>query len=772
MNYEIAEVLLIIGGMVVLFLTESVSKDTAALLGLLLLTLLGFLTPQEAFSGFSSDATITIIPIFIIGAGIRYTGLAEILSARIYRLVGTNEIRNVFAVMLIAAFVSSFMNNVAAVALLLPAVVGISYRSQIPASRLLIPLSFGTLLGGTVTLIGTSSNILASQILSTHGLKAYSFFSFTPYGLVITFIGILFVGLWGYRMLPRNITNDARFRSVDLPRLYKLDERIFAVRIPYNSRLNGETLQALHFEESLDLGVVCIIRQGQKILAPGPTEKTRAGDVLVVRGRVFEFESLQRFKDVKVAPFDTTVMSQKLSRFAYKVSNELIGRSIRDLKLPSKYGLLVASILRKDEEIFHNLSYEKLLPDDVLVLIGKDECFDKLSADFIKQEIDANNNLRHRGDIFVIDIGTDSQLLGLSLTEAKIGELTGTTVLGLVRDDNIESLNLAGIQICPKDRLIVAGEMTKVESLARLGDLEIMPVPSDTTLLESSEIGLVEVVLSPRSRLLGKTLSEVNFRDKYDMQVVAIWREGQPLRARLSRIPLKFGDALLLQGPRSKMPVFSTDPDFVVLADTGHGNVRAHKQLFALFSIFLLIFLSASGLTSIDVAAWVSALVLVLSGTLSMEEGYREVDWRIVVLMSALIPLGIVLQKVGLVNMLSEVILAHSASISWFYVLMGICLLTSLFSQALDSAPTVVFMAPIAIAVANGLSLDPRLFVMAVALSASNAFLTPFSHRAHMLVMGVGGYTKRDYLKVGVVLTGLYFLALAVLILLSSSVNF
>ncbi|MCO6429218.1 MAG: SLC13 family permease [Deltaproteobacteria bacterium] len=766
MTLEILGLVALVTCMMAAFLSERVSPEIAAISVLLILIFGGYLTPAEAFSGFSSKAALTLVAMFIIGSGLYHTGFAELVGHNISKRFGHSETATVAAIMVVTAGISSFMNNVAAVAIMLPTVAGISRRSNIPLSLLLMPLSFAAILGGTLTLIGTAPNIVASQMLADANLPPLKFFSFLPFGLLIVACGILFMVFFGLKLLPRNESTSKALRKEDLTSLYKLHERIFTLKVPAGSRLHGKTLAELHFGESLDLAVVSIERPGKHLLAPGPEETLYAGDTLIVRGRFFELEELLKLRGMEVHPISNIEQHLKergITTIAFRVPPALTSKTLRDLDVRERFGFIVASIQRGDELIFSNLASEKLQAGDVLHSLGDSSTIHEL-AHLLELSESSLTDLQQKdikGAIFSMKLPPASPLAGATIQSSKIGELTGITIIGLIRQDEIMFPVSVDQALRVGDIILAAGDVERARALARLGELEVTGSQSPQTALESSEIGIMEVVVSPRSQLIGKTLEQIRFRERYDALVLALWREGRPLRARLSRTPLKFGDALLLQGRRRHLQIFASDPDFVALAEAPKVELRTGKIGFAMLSLFVMFLIEFLGIHSEVVAAWTAAMMLVLSGAVTVEETYREIDWRAVFLVAALLPMGMAFQKTGATPLFADWLGSAMGGSEPLAVLALLTILACLISQSLDASFSVILLAPVAIALSQNLALPPSLVVMVVALASSNAFIASFN-RCNLLVMGIGGYNARDYFRVGLGITFVHFIAMAI----------
>ena len=582
MTNEIALMLGILGITILLFITDWLRVDVVAMLVLLALILTGLITPAEAFSGFSSPAVITVWAIFIVSGGLFHTGVANLLGDRMLRLAGTSERRLVAVLMTTVGLMSSVMNNVGATAVLMPAVVAMSRKVRISVSRLLIPLAFGSLLGGMVTLIGTPPNILASDALRAAGYEPFSLLDFAPVGLVALGVGVLYMTLFGRRLLPDRTPEEMLARAAgpdaDLVDLYRLGERLFRARIPAGSPLVGKTLADSNLRQDFELSVIALERRGETVHAPDRDMVLRRGDVLLLEGI--------------------------------------------------------------------------------------------------------------------------------------------------------------------SDHLVWAQET---------GHLDVQPeIGVDDRDLQSGTVSIVEVLLSPRSRVVGETLAEIQFREKYHLTVIAILRDGRPLRTGLVDLPLRFGDTLLVQGPRHYIQVLLREIDYVVLGDAeDQPALRGRKTPIAVAILGIMLVPVVAGWLPITAAALLAGMLMVLTGCLTMDEAYYSIEWKAVFLVAGTLPLGIAMENTGTAQFLAGMMVELIGGLSPMALLAGFFILTNLLTQFMSNAASTVLIAPIAIQTAVQVGSEPQALMMAVAVGASAGFLTPVAHQSNVLVMGPGGYRFGDYLKSG-----------------------
>jgi len=566
------------------FASQRFRVEIVAMSVLVILALTGLVTVPEALSGFSNPAVITVGAVLVVSGGLLRTGVVGALERAILQVAGSDEARIVALLMATAGLLSALINDVGALAVLMPAAMEIARRTKISPSKLLIPLSFGCLLGGMTTLIGTPPNILVNQYLLDRGLQPFSFFDFTPVGAAAMVVGILYMSLVGRRLIPsRRSADDLRWgleQPLARPEAYRLGERLFEVRIPDGSSLDGKSIGQTHFRQALNLRILGIVRNGKTKLAPDGAETLRSGDILLVKGRPEEVAGLEGAYDL-------------------------------------------------DLEIGAHVSIQDL---------------------------------------------------------------------------------------------------------------------------ESRDTGVVEVVLAPHSDLVGKSLRQIRFRDKFGLTGLAIWRRGEAIRTGVADTPLEFGDAILMQGPRSKFELLRTNGDFLILEAGYEREERRHRAPYAVLILLAVVGVATFGLLPVSMAMIIGAGLMIVIGCLSLEEAYESIDWQVIFLLVGMLPAGIAMEKSGAAQLLGDHMmrLSHGQP---FVTLLGLLTVTMLLSQIITSKASIVLMAPIVFSVAQSLGVAPRIFLLGSSIASSMAFLTPISHPANILVMGPGGYRFTDYAKAGLPLS-------------------
>jgi len=576
----------ILFGTLLLFIIDRLSADLVALLALALLLLFKFITPEEAVSGFSNSATITIGAMFILSAGLVHTGVVEKLAALAAKKIKNAQFGLMLFIVLIAGGVSAFINNTAVVAVFLPVIIKISKERGLSPSKFLIPLSFAAILGGTITLFGSSTNILVSSIAKEHGLAEIKLFEFAPMGIILFAAGSIYLMAFAFRLLPN------RAGTGDLTKSYRMKRYLTEITVTETSPMIGKTLTEKKIAETYDVNVLEIIRGKTKIWRKLGSTKIEKEDILLVRGGV-----------------------QNIIKFT-----------------------------------------------------------------------------------------------------------TG---------EGLQSL-----------------------SEAALGDED----------LQAEDIILAEAVVAPNSKLIGYTVKEINFRQRYSAFVLAVQSHGTTFRDKISRIPLHFGDSLLVQGSTKAIKNLQNNQEFLMMEEVKLEEYRTNKALMAIGIIALVVLFSAFEVYPIMVSAIFGALLMVITGCVNIKEAYANIDWMVIFLLAGMIPMGIALQKSGLVTSAAENLLTIFGDLSPSIILSLLYIGTVLLTSVLSNNATAIVVAPIGISMALSLGVSPRPFLMAIMFGASTSLITPIGYQTNTLVYSPGRYKFFDYLKVGLPLNIIAWLLLTLLI--------
>ena len=585
MTVDIAIVLGVLASGFILFTTELFSIDVTAMAILSFLCFFGYLSPEEAISGFSNPAVLTIAFLFIMSKALQKTGILEYLIIKVKKLADKSILLGRTFYLLVIGLMSAVINNTAIVAIFMPVTIRLAHKYKLSPSKMLIPLSYAAILGGTLTLVGTSTNLLVNSIfVGTSNFEPLGMFEFFKYGIILLVIGLFYILFIAPRLLPsRTVTSS-------LTRSYHLGGYLTEMKIRNDSPLVGKTCMDRGINRNYDVMVLDILREGKMITDMIRLTTLRAGDVLFVRGTL---ENFLRMKEVE--------------RVA-------------------------------------------LLTDE------------KLTQEELEQE------------------------------------------------DNV----------------------------------------------------LVECILTDKSDLVGKSLKSGNFRRRFGAFILAVRREGVIFRKKIAHVVLNAYDTLLVYGPAKKIVNFSKGNDFIVL---GEVNAEIRKQRFWWMTIIVIlgsIIIAAFGLMPIMKSAMIGVVFLLMLKVITPKESYESINWQVIVLISALIPVGIVIRNTGTADWIGSFISNLVQSVPRDLqpkVLLGlIYLLTMILTEVSSNAATAIIMTPIAIAVTQQLDFEPRAFIFAVAFAASASFITPIGYQTNLMVYGPGGYKFSDYIRVGLPLAIIFWL--------------
>ena len=777
MTFEIALVLGILAVSLVLFISEVIRMDLVALLVLGTLAITGLVDSNEAFAGFSNSAVITVWAMFILSEGLTRTGIADIIGRQVMRIGGRREFTMIIVIMITGAVLSAFMNNIGVAALMLPVVVGVARRTRIPASRLLMPLAYSTLLGGLMTLIGTPPNLLISESMLQNGLVPFALFDFTPLGGAVMVIGVLFVALAGRFLLPT--TRGERGKHVSQRSLrsrYKLQERTFMLRVPRDSILVGKSLADSRIGASTGLIILSLHRGGRSETLPGRQTIIRGGDGILVQGRLDQFRELRRWSDLVIEREAPVLKSMVASKVAYASvtiadGSPVVSELVRHAAFRSRFDVLVVGLLRRDAYRLTNLAYVPIKADEKVLVQGEVESIEQLEKfpDFSEVEIFTPEQLaeKYHADerMFVVRLPKHSGLAEETLKKSRLADVFDFRVIAVFRDGELKVMPHGDEVLLGGDLLLIEGQHTDLDVLRGLQELEIdTKVPANVSAFESERLTLMDATLDPRSTLAGRSVGELNFRERYGIELAGIEREGETVGTDLADERLQIGDALLLLGPRDRLQLLSSDSDFLILTPLGQEPPDTRRAPLAAAIILGVVVTVILGYAPISISAVIGGTIMVLTGCLNMEQAYRSIDWRAIFLIAGMLPLGTAMQDTGAATYLAGQVMALLGDAGPWPVIMGLYILTAMATMIIPTAALVVLMSPIVLSAMSDMGLAPQTAMMAVAMAASASFTSPISHPANILVMGPGGYRFIDYLKVGVPLTIVVFITVMVLL--------
>jgi len=579
MTPEILLLLAIIAFTIVAFVREWMPMDVIALTCLGLLLVFDFVSPQEATAGFSNSAVVTVMMMFVLGEGLVQSGLVTKTGYRIADLTGTSQIVAAVLLLALVGVISAFINNTAAVAVFMPVATHLARHFRFSPSKILLPLSYVAVIGGTCTLFGTSTNLLVNSLAQEGGSPEFTVFEFAKLGVPLFVAGLIYIVLVPLRSLP------PRAILSSLTRKYHLSGFLTEVRIPPGSKLVGRTVIQEQVSERFQMNVIEILRGREKISADLRDVTLAAEDILIIRGGV---DDIIAFRE--------------------------------------QFGLLL-------------------------------------------------------------------------LTDVKL------------RDEDLSDAHTI----------------------------------------------LAELQLAPASGLVDSTLKEIDFRRRFGCFVLALSRTGEVVREKLARVPLRQWDTLLVFGPRTRVEALYDSEDFVALGERDHKLHLSRHWWIGASTMVAVVLLSAVGGMPILKSSLLGVVTLLVTRSVTVQQAYRAIDWTVIFLLAAILPLGTAMHHTGL----DELIGGQLSQVGTLYgplaMLSLLYLATSVLTSFFSNNATAVLMVPVAITAAAHLGVDGKPFLMAIAYAASASFMTPMGYQTNAMVFGPGQYRFMDYVKFGAPLNVLFW---------------
>jgi di/tricarboxylate transporter len=451
-------------------------------------------------------------------------------------------------------------------------------------------------------------------------------------------------------------------------------------------------------------------------------------------------------------------------------SSPVVSELVRHAAFRTRFDVAVVGILRRGSYRLTNLAYVPIKAGDQVLVQGEVDAIAQLEkfSDFSAVEIRTEEELAeyHPSErMFVVRLPKHSGLAEETLAKSRLADVFDFRVLAVFRDGELRVMPRGDEVLLGGDLLLIEGQHSDLDVLRGLQELEIdTKVPANITPFESERLTLMDATLDPRSSLAGRTVGELNFRERYGIELAGIWREGETVGTELADERLQIGDALLLLGPRDRLQLLSSDSDFLILTPLGQKPPDTRRAPLAAIIMLGVVLTVMAGYAPISVAAVIGGTIMVLTGCLNMEQAYRAIDWRAIFLIAGMLPLGTAMQETGAAEYLANQVMGLLGDAGPWPVIMGLYILTAMATMIIPTAALVVLMSPIVLSAMGDLNVAPETAMMAVAMAASASFTSPISHPANILVMGPGGYRFVDYLKVGVPLTIVVFITVMVLL--------
>jgi di/tricarboxylate transporter len=603
-TYDQIAIFAIIVATVGLFLWGRWRHDIVALAALIACVALGLVPSGDAFAGFGHPAVITVACVLVLGQALQTSGAVDALTRRVLpRQAGTMVA--IASISGLAALLSGFMNNVGALALLMPVALQTAKKLDLPPGKILMPLAFASILGGMTTLIGTPPNLIVSGFRAQNSGDSFVMFDFAPVGVPVALAGLAFLVIVGWRLVPTR-----RREGADS---FVTGTYLTEARVPEGSTTAGKSLRELEGDlAEADAQVVGLIRNERRIPAPSPFREVRAGDILVI-----------------------------------EAEPEALAGAVESLGL------------------------------------------------------ELEEAVREKGK-------------GKGRTDRKASDAPAP----VATDD---------AKAPPEEKEV-------------------------SSALYSKEIELAELAVRPRAELVGRSMQQIRLRERYGINLLAVSRQGRRSAARLRSMAIIDGDVLLVQGPPTAILEFANRYGCVPLAERTLRIPDRSNALLAAVIMGASVGGAAFGLVPAAIAFAAGVLAAVLVGVIPVRQLYDAIDWPVIVLLAALIPVAGAMATTGAADVLAKGLIGGFADNNLAIALTLVLVLSMCLSDFMNNAATAAVMCPIAIGIASqlGVSADP--FLMAVAVGASCAFLTPIGHQNNTLILGPGGFRFGDYWKLGLLI--------------------
>lgn len=575
--------------LVVVFATmvsERLRIDLVAMLAACLLMATGILSTKDLLAVFSNEAPITVAAMFVLSAALDRTGIVEKAGTLFSRYASSSPLVAMLAITVGPAAVSAFMNNTPVVVILTPVVIGLAHSMGMAPSKYLIPLSYATVLGGTCSLIGTSTNIVAAGAAQQQGLAPFGLFEISPVGIPLTLIGVVYLCTFGLRLLPDRETFSGIMTGS------KQRQFLTEVLVPLGSPLIGKTVEESGVAKKLNARVIDVIRDRISLANEMERVVLQAGDRVVLRTNV----------------------------------GDVIG-------------------------------------------------------------------LREQSDV-----------------------VFGTS-----------------------------------------GQHALEPIAAQNT-------AVMEGIVGPHSRFVGYRLADLNLRRQYSVYILAVHRQGENLGGNFDQVRLAFGDTILMEGPPEGLKRMFEQGALVSLTEPTEQPLRRGRGWLALTALAAVIVLATLEVMPISGLALIAAIAVVVGGCLDPDDAYSAIRWPLLMLIFGSLALGRAMESSGAAQLVVDGVMHLIEGMSPFVILSIVYLLTMILTEFLSNNATAILLTPIAIGLANGIGVDPRPFVVAVMLGASNAFATPIGYQTNTFVYNAGGYKFVDFVRVGLPLNIITWLAASFLI--------
>lgn len=585
MNLDQIFVLLLLVGVFIAFIREKMPPDLVALVTTAVLLGTGILSTNETLEVFSNGGVITVGAMFVLSGALERTGCIEAVGDAATRIVGRTPLLALGGLIVLAAAVSAFINNTPVVVILTPVAIRLCRHLKMAPSKMLIPLSYAAIFGGTCSLIGTSTNLLVDGVAQKLGQPAFGLFEIAPFGIIMGLLGTAYLMLTAFRLLP---------------------------------------------------------------------DRETATNVL-----------------------DGTPSRRFLTEMIVLPGSPLIGKTLDDAKLRTMPG--------------------------------------------------------------------------------------GGRVVDVVRADESLRRRILDVRLEAGDRVVLKVDMDGLMALRERVGIEFDPT-SVTGTLSTRRSVVVEGIVGPRSGFVNHRLGEFNLRRRYGVYIIAVHRQGENLRTAFDEVRVSVGDTLLIEGPEDGIRRLVESGDLMNLTRPEHRPIRRDKAWIAVAVVVAVVGLSAGEIMPIAGLALIGAVAVVVLGCLPHTDLYKSIEWRILFMIFGMLPLGMALENTGTVALIAQSITAGAGHFGPWVMLSLVYLLALVLTEVASNNAVGVLLTPIAISIAGQMGVDPRPFIVAVMFAASAGFATPIGYQTHLFVYGAGGYKYMDFVRIGLPLDVLFWIAASLLI--------
>lgn len=587
----------------VMFMWGRWRHDLVAMAALLVCVLAGLVPGKEAFAGFGHPAVITVACVLVLGYGLLVSGAVDVLARR-FLPASAGPTLSILALIGLAALLSAFMNNVGALALLMPVAIQLAAKMELPPGKVLMPLAFGSILGGMTTLIGTPPNLIVAQFRADTGMETFTMFDFTPVGISVAVIGILLIGLIGWRFVPT--------REQPVSGSFDSGTYLSEVRIVEGSKAVGKRLrEAEQMLDEADAQIVGMIRHDVRISAPN----------------------------------------------AWRLLQE--------------------------------------------------------------------------GDILIIEVEPESLAQALSSLGLKLEEDVPATTEGETADQELK---------------VAETRNSKIQRVAADAEKQDREQP------KQDEVVIQELVVMPNALVVGRSAKAIELRTRYGINLLAISRQGRRSIKRLRSIAIQAGDVLLLQGAPESISGFAAEFGCLPLAQRDIRVPKKGQALSAALIMGITVVFAAFGLYPVAILFALAVAAYLVLDIVPLRSLYTTIDWPVVVLLAAMLPVANAVAATGTADMIARFLLENVTQGHAVLGLVTLMIVTMFLSDLVNNAATAAVMCPIAISTAGQLGVNADAFLMAIAVGASCAFLTPIGHQNNTLILGPGGFRFGDFWRLGLVL--------------------